>query len=121
MKIKKRIKLDGTLENKEIKKGKWYLAHTDFGWQLGKFGREWFGLCLNVPMSEIVNHQLNDIDDLYEVVLPKVRRQPTQHSIEQARRKKEGLCLQCGAKGTLGYPHSRGCENNPNRDEEDEW
>jgi hypothetical protein len=121
LRIKKRIRLDGTLENKAIKSRQWYLAHTDFGWQLGRFTREWFGLCLEVPLSEVVHHQLDDIDDLYEVTLPKLRKQPTQSSLVMKQRKKEGLCLQCGAKGTPGYPHSRSCKNNPDLDEDEEY
>jgi hypothetical protein len=97
MKIGKHIKLDGTYDNKQLKPGKWYLAHTDFGWQLGKFRKEWFGRCLEVPV-------LDDIDDLYEVTLSKLRKQPTQSSIVKKQRKKDGVCLQCGHKGTLDSP-----------------
>jgi len=94
----KRIRLDGTSENPIINFKKTYLAHTIFGWSLGKFHREWFGLTLASPCDVVVSHQLNDIDDLYEVVLPKIRRQPTQNSMVTAKRKKEGACLNCGSK-----------------------
>lgn len=75
------------------------------------------------PMEHFLDYlkELNDIGDLYEVTLPKLRRQLTQSSIVTAQRKKDGVCLQCGAKGTPGYPHSRSCKNNPNKDEEDEY
>jgi hypothetical protein len=110
----RRIRLDGTCDNKDISVGSsWYLAHTIFGWRVGQFHRVWFGLTLQCPHDVVVAHQLDSIDDLYEIEFPRLRPQPTQYSREKARRRAAGVCLECGAKGTPGYPHSRGCKSSP--------
>jgi hypothetical protein len=56
-------------EHPEVNLRKLYLARTEFGWKVGRFNREHYGLCLVNPTDMVVCYQLSEIKELYLLLL----------------------------------------------------